>query len=161
VKAAAVLIATCAGARAWAGGIGPTSRETIGISLSVAPRIDVRGIGDIEIAETDSFVRTEAVCVSASTATRGYGVSLLTSSDATGPESAMPTPRRRFLIEWAGDPGQDRGIRIPNGATVMGFAAPMNGCSAQSAANARLIIRSLPQRGDLPAAAATLLIVPE
>lgn len=163
LKATVALVATCAGARAPAGELGPTSRETIGISLTVAPRIDVRTIGKIETAgaSSNSSFLSAGVCVSASTPTRSYGVSLLEPSVPSRFHGGSAS-EQTFIVEWASEPGQAVGNRIDAGMIVMGFVASETSCTPQSPANARLIVRSLSRKpNEQSAAAAILLIVPE
>jgi hypothetical protein len=153
MKSAAALAALSFPDQALAGVIGPTSRATVGISLSIAPRIEVRGIRDAGATDPKSPVGSQAVCISANTATRAYGIAVL----------GTPAPgQARFAFEWAQESGQSR--LIPAGTAVMGFVAPEGPCTDQSAANARLVIRSTPQTpvaAANSAATATLLIIPE
>ena len=159
--AALVLGATCAPAQASAGEIGPSSRGTINISLSIAPRIEVRRISDARLAGANPVAEGEAICISANTPTRAYGVSLLTSAASNGPGQGSS---ERYFVEWIDEPGKAAGARIQPGSTVTGFVAPRGRCTALSSPSARLVVRPLPQmargaEGSPPAA--TLLIIPE
>lgn len=162
-RAAIALAAIYAPAQASAGEIGPSSRATISISLSIAPRIEVRTMSDAELAGTgaNSLAESQAICISANTPTRAYGVSLLTSSASNGPGQGSSG---RYSVEWIDEPGKSAGARIQPGSTVTGFVAPQGRCTARSSPSALLVIRSLPQTAasaEGSPAAATLLIIPE
>lgn len=139
--------------------IGPISRATVTISLSIAPRVEVQGIEEANLTEGQA----RALCVSANTATRGYGVSLLTSPAVTDPAWGEGSSRP-IAIEWAGGSAASPIRRIAAGSTVTGFVAGPGHCTAGSAANASLIVRSLSAgatTGPGRETIATLLIVPE
>jgi hypothetical protein len=161
ICAAAGLAAACTASEASAGEIGANSRETVVISLSVAPRIEVQGIADLESGgrPPDSTGQGSGICVSANTATRGYGISLIVPAGAIDPAPGAG----RVAILWSGQPAGSGAAQIPAGGTVMGFVASASPCTARSDPNARLIIHSLAgaPRGEAGSAAATLLIVPE
>ena len=162
-KAAMALAAIFAPVQASAGEIGPSSRGTINISLSIAPRIDVRTVSDANFAGTRAGPdpQSQAICISANTPTRAYGVSLLSSTASNGP--ALQSSGRYF-VEWIDEPEKSAGARIQPGSTVTGFVAPRGRCTALSSPSARLVIHPLPQAASDAQgspAAATLLIVPE
>ena len=156
MKSAAALVAICAGSQAVAGEIGPTSRATVAISVSIAPRIEVVGIRDVGASDQKSLVSDQPLCIASTIATGAYGIALL-APDSAGAAANSAAP---FTLEWAQEAGPSS--PIPAGTTVMGFVAPSGRCSDQNAANARLVIRSSAQSGIRNSAtAATLLIVPE
>jgi hypothetical protein len=161
-NAAVGLAAAGAASQGSAGEIGLTSRETVAIRLSIAPRVEVRGLADLQTDSGKASTSPEgrAICVSANTPTRSYGVSLLAPPGARGPGPGRAATPPVF-IEWVGDGRRSPGTEILPGSTVTGFIAPQSPCTPESAPNARLIIR--PAAKDMPpqAAAATLLIVPE
>ncbi len=162
-RGAIALAAICAPAQASAGEMGPSSRGTITISLSIAPRMDVRTMSVSELAGTEAkpLARSQAICISANTPTRAYGVSLLTSSAWNGPGQGSSG---RYFVEWIDEAGKFAGARIQPGSTVTGFVAQEGGCTARSSPSARLVIRPLPETAagvEGSPAAATLLIIPE
>ena len=152
-------VAAIAASQVRAGETGPTSRATLAISLSIAPRVDVQGLTQADLREDQS----RALCVSASTPTRGYGVSLLTSSVTAG-SASEETAGRTIAIDWASASGESQVRRIVAGSPVMGFVAGAGHCTGQSAPNASMIVSTLPAAAASGAESdtvATLLIVPE
>lgn len=152
-------VAAMAASEVRAGEIGPNSRATLAISLSIAPRVDVQGLSQADLP-TD---QRRTLCVSANTPTRGYGVSLLTSSVTAG-SASKETVDRSIAIDWASASGESPVRRIFAGSTVMGFVAGPGHCTNQRVPNASMIVSTLPAAAASRAGTdtiATLLIVPE
>lgn len=146
---------------ATAGEIGATSRATVAISLTIAPRVEARSMsGGHGTAAPSAITSTSrAMCISANTPTRSYGISYVAPSPNTGSSAQGPTPVR---LEWAAEPGTSKGDPIPPGGTVTGFVAPQAGCGA-GGDDATLIVSPVKSAGSdqAPLAPVTILIVPE
>lgn len=148
-RVALMLAPACAAGPALAGEIGPTSRATATITLTIAPHLEVRSTGIAGPESPAGGLRSYGFCVSANTPGRAYGLSL-------EPGAAPPPP-----LEWAGTSDRAGAVPIPAGQVIDGFTASARPCSAGSPATATLIEAPAPEAGRGSPSQATLLIVPE
>lgn len=160
IRSVMALIIAAGATSAPAGEIGATSRATLTIRASVAPRFEVRNIGsEADPAAATATSQSRGMCISANTSTRLYGVALL------GPDSSSDRgPGGESLsFQWTSLEAPGEQADLAAGQSVSGFLASARPCGGANIPNARLTINLHPG-GKQPqgaAQAATLLIVPE
>jgi hypothetical protein len=102
------------------GTLGATSKGSVTITVSVAPRARISGLKDIDLglAEPASGARTsEDICVWSNSATGAYTIT----ASGGGPDGAFELANGEqalgYTVEWAPRPGQTSGDRLESGMT--------------------------------------------
>lgn len=164
--ASACSLAGLATAAPASGDMGLTSKSGISINLNIASRMDVSGLQNRSIEALDTVDPVIfSVCVTASTSTRAYSVTVFGPSDGTRffthSAHGRPIP---LNLEWAMSPSPGPITRLFPGDRVAGLLAATVSCSPQTLV--KLIVSSpdwqIPEPIELTMEdAITLVIAPD
>ena len=114
-----------------AGRMGVTSRATVQISVSVAPRLDVNRSGVTAVESGGGEGRTEGLCIWSNTSIQSYSISASDASDGSGGE------RFPFEVQLAGAGAGANAQSLAPGASATGLTAG----SGNACRSGRLVIR--------------------
>ncbi len=134
-----------AASAATQGSLGATSTGSIAISLSVAGRVQITGLGDVSfVAVSPDAAATSAqnVCVWSNTATRGYSVTASGSGAGNAFELSGPANTTPYAVAWSDAAGQTAGTPLGAGAALSGLrsSATSPDCGNGGAASSSLIV---------------------
>ena len=141
------------------GRMGPTSRGTVHISLSVAPKLEVNRSPVVASESGRGADRTQSFCVWSNSSVGSYSIS---ASDASDRSTAEPAGTAfPFAVQLIGAGAGALPLLLAPGVSATGLAAaPQGGCGSE-----RLDVRPAQMAGGEPAAprsgALLLLIAPD
>lgn len=159
-------------AAATQGSLGATSSGSIAITLSVAGRVQISGLGDVvfvAVSPEVAAISAQNVCVWSNTATRGYRVTASGSGAGSAFELAATSRAAPYAVAWNDTAGQSAGTPLVAGAMLSGLtsSAASPDCGAGGAGTSTLIVQVEPAalRAALPnttyTGALNLLVSPE
>ncbi len=102
------------------GAMGATSKGSITISVSVAPRARISGLKDIDFGLADPAQgarASEDICVWSNSATGAYTITASGGGAGGAFELADGEQALAYTVEWAPRPGQIAGDRLESGTT--------------------------------------------
>lgn len=141
------------------GAIGPTSRATVEIKVSVAPNVQVHRSAPVDVAGGQSGHTEQYLCVSATRGVGTYSIRSVDVSDAADGAPGSAEGRFPYQVEWAAPAtasGRAAPLTLMPGALVTGLApASSGGCSSAG----QLVVRPAILSGRRPAAGALLLVI--
>jgi hypothetical protein len=136
-----------------AGRMGPTSRATVQISLSVAPRLEVSR-SSVEADGSSGAPGSQSFCVWSNSGVGSYSISASDASDPSAGEPAAMEPG--FAVQLAGGGAGTMPLALAPGATATGLAA----ASGLGCGSGRLVGRPATMAGgDAPAQSGALLLL--
>ena len=136
------------------GRMGPTSRATVRISLSVAPRLEVSRSA-VEAAGSSGSAGSQSFCVWSNSGVGSYSISASDASDPSAGEVARGGSG--FVLQMAGAGAGTMPLALAPGVTAAGLTA----ASAPGCGSGRLVVRPANMAANGPAVRphALLLIV--
>jgi hypothetical protein len=138
--------------------MGPVSRASVAISLSVAPRLAADRLARGTVDRSDPEHGSAAFCVWSNTSIGTYSVSASAVSEQGGPSPAAAAAPH--AIEWSGGPAA-WSASLGDGTGLAGLRAQSRaGCGSGSGpANALVVTMTEAASSGAPRAAAVLLLV--
>ncbi len=140
-----------ASSSACAGALGPTSKASVFISVTIPPRLAVREVASMPASTpAPSEAQSRQFCVMSNGVDR-YSVTLLSSQQAMERQAAgAPNDSSLASIAWGGGQSGGTQAQIRQGETVSGFKAGTAGaCNPGRFGAAKLRVTS--QQSSLPA----------
>lgn len=136
---------------------GPTSRASIGISLSVAPRAVVSKIPDRMFGD-DGHDSVDDVCLWMNTSTRGYSITAVGSGDGGAFLLGDGAARRSYAVSWS--EGTADAVALAAGARSQDLRSDADGPACGSGRpNAHLRIGMSAASGNAEPTAGTVSIL--
>ena len=154
------------------GSLGETSSGSIGITLSVAGRVQISGLSDVAfvaVSPDAAAMSAQDVCVWSNTATKGYSVTASGSGAGDMFELASTSRTASYSVAWNDAAGQSAGTPLSAGAALSGqtSSAASPDCTSGGADSSTLIVTVDPvalqnvEPDTTYAGALNLLVTPE
>lgn len=137
--------------------MGPTSRATVQISLSVAPTLEVSR-SSVEADWSSGAAGSQSFCVWSNSGVGSYSISASDASERSAGELAGP--RSEVAVQLAGAGTGTAPLALAPGMTATGLAA----ASSRGCGSGRLIVRPATMAGGAaptPSGVLLLLVAPD
>lgn len=169
--AVACLTASSAAEAAQQGTLGATSTGSVGISVSIAPRVQISGLEDVQFALVDPATgarKAQAVCVWSNSPSGAYTLTAAGSGAGGAFELAGGEQTVGYSVEWSANAGQTSGEPLTSGATQTNLqAAATSADCASGSGSASLMVAVDPAQlasaepGAAYTGALTLIVSPQ
>lgn len=155
------------------GTLGATSSGSVVINASIASRVQISGLSDVNFNAVDPTIAASSaqnVCVWSNTSTRGYRITASGSGTASAfTLSSGVLPVVPYSVEWANSSGQTSGTALTAGTARTGLTSTATNptCASGVPSSASLIIKMAAadlgnmQAGPSYTGTLTLLVAPE
>lgn len=145
------------------GAMGPVSRASIGISLSVAPRVEADRHAAVHAAGlSDRTVWSEPFCIWSNTSIGTFSLSASAVSEQGSVSAGQPAPTFPYDIQWSGDAGRSSALDHDRGLAGL-RASSLASCGSGTRLANLLVVRPTKSAGGaaLQSPAVLLLIAPD
>lgn len=165
VRSILFLSATAATSTAVAAGeVGPTSRSSISISVTIPTRVQAQVLGDTKAGTSiEGPSQSQLLCLSTSDPGSSYSITVSPRSNAPATAAVVQSEDApRIALEWVDRQSNPRRAELTPGKTLPGFIGASSGdCRAGPGEGGALTLSSTPSAENANPGAFTLIIAPD